>query len=207
MPSSWTEPRLRAISPWTSRSWGAILHALPGQKWLLGPVGTGALYVAPEALETIMPARIGWASVVQEGGGAAPGEEVQLQPDARRFETGTVHAPAFAALTESIRVLSDIGWGAIFERALFLARLARARLSEVPGVRAHTPESAASGLLTFSIDGVDPDRVVKALWSEHRIIIRSLPHPPLLRASFHAFNDESDVEALASAVADVIRRI
>ena len=186
---------------------GCDFYAVPGQKWLLGPEGTGALYVSPEALEKITPTRIGWASVVHEGGGVDPEGNVVLHPDARRFETGTIHAPAFAALTESIRLLAEIGWEAIFERALSLARLARARLSEMPGVQILTPEEAASGLLTFSIAGVDPDQLVNSLWSERRIVIRSIPFPSSFARILPRVNDESDVEAFASAVSDVAKRV
>lgn len=180
-------------------------YALPGQKWLLGPEGTGALYVAPEALETIRPTRIGWASVIHEGGGASPDGVVQLHPDARRFETGTVHASAFAGLTQSIDLLSRYGWEAIFERARSLAAMARVRLSELPGVRILSPKPQPTGLLTFAVDGADHDAIVKRLWSQRRIVIRSIPYPSALRASFHAFNDEADVGALVSAISDVVQ--
>lgn len=179
-------------------------YALPGQKWLLGPEGTGALYVAPQALEAIEPARIGWASLAHDPGQAGE-EEIRLHPDARRFETGTIHAPAFRALTESIRMLEAIGWNAIFQRALHLADLAREQLAQIPGVRIVTPKAEASGLLTFAIDGIDPERVVKEVWSNHRIVIRSIPSFAALRAAFHAFNDQDDVEALTSAIAAVAK--
>lgn len=181
---------------------GCDFYAFPGQKWLLGPEGTGGLYVAPHALEAFAPSHIGWASIAGEGEG---GSGISLHPDARRYETGTVHAPAFAALAESVGILKKIGWQSIFERAQSLAHLAADELGHVPGVRVLTPRWASSGLLTFAVDGVEPERVVKEVWAKRRVIIRSLPFPRALRASFHAFNDESDVKALVEAVADVLR--
>lgn len=183
---------------------GCDFYAFPGQKWLLGPEGTGALYVAPHALEKIEPSRIGWASLVHDPA-QADDDDVRLLPDARRFETGTIHAPAFRGLVQSIRMLEAIGWEAIFQRALYLANLAREELSRIPGVRVLTPQAEASGLLTFAVDGVDPERVVKDAWSKHRVVIRSIPSFAALRASFHAFNDPSDVETLAAAVAALVR--
>ena len=45
--------------------------------------------------------------------------------------------------------------------------------------------------------------MVKELWEKRRIVIRSIPKPRALRASFHAFNDEATWSAL---VADRTRR-
>jgi len=175
---------------------GCDFYAVPGQKWLLGPEGTGALYVNKRALEVLKPTRVGWASVAQEEPLKA---EARLHVDARRFETGTVHAPAFAALAASIGVLESVGWDRIAARNRALASLARRRLASIEGARALTPEDRATGLLTFAIEGVDPDRAVKFLW-ERRIVIRSIPRRGALRASFHAFNNEEDVERLVEGV-------
>src|SRR5690606_41239831 len=68
------------------------------------------------------------------------------------------------------------------------------RRSSDLGVRILTPRHADSGLLTFAVEGLDPERVVKELWEKRRIVIRSIPKPRALRASFHAFNNEGDVE-------------
>lgn len=179
---------------------GCDFYALSGQKWLLGPEGTGALYVAPQALELLAPSRVGWASLAKEDEAAGG---IALHRDARRFETGTVHAPAFAALAESIRILEALGWENIFARARALARLAADELSRVRGVKILTPRSADSGLLTFAVEGREPERLVRELWAKRRIVVRSIPKPVALRASFHAFNDEADVEALVKAVAEL----
>lgn len=180
---------------------GCAFYALPGQKWLLGPEGTGGLYVNPDALDMIEPTRIGWASVRHE---TSEDGSVVWHADARRLESGTVHAPAFAALVKGIELLEAIGWERIAERNLALAMRARERLEKIEGARILTPASHASGLLTFAIDGRDPDEIVKRLWDEHRIVIRSIPHPKALRASFHAFNDESDVVRLAQALRGIV---
>lgn len=177
---------------------GCHFYAFPGQKWLLGPEGTGALYVRDDVLEMLDPTRIGWASVAEESLAALA---YRLHPDARRFETGTVHAPAFAGLARAIQLLEAIGWQAIFEHATRLAAQARAKLAEVKGVSVLTPAWAASGLLTFAVSGVDPERMAKALWAKHRIVIRSIPAPRALRAAFHIFNTEEDVDRLVRAVA------
>ena len=68
---------------------GADFYAVPGQKWLLGPDGTGALYCAPTVLDRPRLTFAGYASfesldLALEG---------KLHPDARRFEIAGYHQP------------------------------------------------------------------------------------------------------------------
>lgn len=172
-------------------------YALPGQKWLLGPEGTGALYVDAAALEWVAPTRIGWPSLASDR--VLPGGGCDFHADARRFETGTMHAPAFSGLAHSIGMLEAIGWERIRDRSLALARMAREQLTALPQVEIVSPDSAPSGLLTWRVTGYDPERLVKQLWAKHRVIIRTIPDLSALRASFHAFNNEADVAALVDA--------
>lgn len=172
-------------------------YTVSGQKWLLGPEGTGALFVRSSALEKVFPTRIGWSSlespVVTDG-------VLHFQPDARRFETGTLHAPAYAGLAQSVNMLQRIGAATIFSHAVNLSALAAELLAELDHVTVLSPPATRSGLLTFSIPG-DADAWVRKLWEEHKVIVRSIPHLHALRASFHAFNTEDDVRALVRAVA------
>lgn len=180
---------------------GAIdcdFYTVSGQKWLLGPEGTGALFVRRRALDRVHPTRIGWSSLADFDPDA---EALQYQGDARSFETGTLHAPAFAGLAEAVRLLQGAGCEAVFARAVHLAGLAREQLASLPHVRILSPATTPSGLLTFAVAGADPDACVQRLWREHRIIVRSIPPLGALRASFHAFNTEADVDALVRGVA------
>ncbi len=54
---------------------GCHFYACAGQKWMLGPDGTGALYVAEEAVEAVQATHLGWASVVLED---KPVEQLRL---------------------------------------------------------------------------------------------------------------------------------
>ena len=54
---------------------GVDLYAIAGQKWLLGPEGTAALYVAPAALERLRPTYASFWSLEEHDleGMAGPG--------------------------------------------------------------------------------------------------------------------------------------
>ncbi len=58
-------------------------YAIPMQKWLCGPDGTGALYVRQQSLHYIKPTYVGYFSMKEE-----EGVEWALHPTARRFEAG-----------------------------------------------------------------------------------------------------------------------
>lgn len=182
---------------------GCDFYALPGQKWLLGPEGTGALYVAPGALEALEPTRIGWASLANED---VLRNGLAFSPTAKRFETGTIHAPAFAALEAALRLLETFGWEKVHARIRSLAARAQAALGAVKGVRLLTPAGTPSGLVTFEVEGADPDRLVGALWREHRVVVRSIPWPRGVRASFHAFNTEEELERFVEALDETLRK-
>src|SRR5690606_7557799 len=66
------------------RTLGVDFYALPGQKWLLGPDGTGALYVRKEVQEMLEPSLVGWATLSPESwSGETP---LRFHADARRYE-------------------------------------------------------------------------------------------------------------------------
>jgi selenocysteine lyase/cysteine desulfurase len=78
-----------------------------GHKWLLGPQGTGFLYIRPDWLDRMRVAMVGWSSVT--AGHDYSRVDFTFKPDARRFESGTLNYGGLAALGESVRVLLDIG--------------------------------------------------------------------------------------------------
>lgn len=177
---------------------GVDFYAVPGQKWLLGPEGTGALYVRGDALAALQPTFASYASV--RPGSVAP-DAVALEPaeGARRFEVGTVFAPGEAAWQAALEWLAELGWPELHARIAALAALARTRLSEIPGVRVTTPPNAA-GLLHFEVHGRDPAHVVDALRARG-FMVRMTPHPPRVRVSVGFFNTEEEIARLAAEVA------
>ncbi len=180
-------------------SLGCHFYAAAGQKWLLGPDGTGFLYVDREALEAVAVTLLGWASVMHED---RPAEQFRFHPGARRFEVAGLHVPSFAALGEAARLWQELGVDAARARILGLVARLRQALGRVPGVEILTPapEALWSGLLVFRLETLDAEQAVTRLWEEHRIVVRWLPKPRAVRASVHAFNTEGDIDALVDAV-------
>ncbi len=169
-------------------------YAVPGQKWLCGPEGVGALYVRKSALSALSPTYIG-------GFGLRDFEAMDLTgnflpaPDARRYEQSSVYWPALYGMRESLRWLEeDLGWAWVFAQTAAMTERCRALLGEIPGITLHTPAPYGS-LTAFSVAGLEAQATATQL-SEQGIIIRSVPHYNWLRAATGFFTTEADLERL-----------
>lgn len=180
------------------RALGVDFYAVPGQKWLCGPEGAGALFVRRDRLPEVSQTYVGFASVREAPGLDETGYFIPA-PGARRFEVGTVYTPAIYGMLESLSYLEEeVGYGAVFDATQAITRRCREALSSLPGISLLSPPTHA-GLTAFTVDGLEPAEVVSRL-AERRVIIRSIPHPGHVRASTGFFNDESDVERLVDGL-------
>jgi L-cysteine/cystine lyase len=176
---------------------GVDAYAMPGQKWLCGPEDTGSLFVARGAWERLRPAVVGYASVAWEGG------ERRLHNSARRYEVGSRFAPAIAGQLAALRWLQDdVGVDWIQDRVTRMTSVAREMLASVPGVTVLTPANCA-GLLSFTVEGVDPVALVTGL-AKRGVLIRWVAEPRCARIAVHFFNDESDLEKLVRSINEVV---
>jgi L-cysteine/cystine lyase len=176
---------------------GADFYALSGQKWLLGPEGTGALWVAPNALEGARPSHAGWFGFERVGLDG----DVTWQPDARRFETSGFHPPSVAGFARSCGWLSMyVGLAWIHDRGMSLARAAADRLASIPGVLLLTPRERMATMVTFRIRGWPAETALDELGARVFAIARSIPTIDAIRISVGFFNTEAEVERFAGAV-------
>jgi short-subunit dehydrogenase len=96
------------------RAWDCDFLACGGQKWLLGPVGSGFLFLRQDRLEEVHVPVVGWASSRYAGDPSAP--DLVFCAGARRFEPGLPDVAAVVGLRTSIERLAATGWSAVFER-------------------------------------------------------------------------------------------
>lgn len=131
---------------------GVDLYAFPGHKGLLGPTGTGGLYIGPSVdLEAFTPLRSGGTGVQSEDD-----EQPLLLPF--RFEAGTVNTAGIAALSKGVeyvteRTVADI---AVHEHRLMGQLLDN--LTAIDGVHIFpAPEQTGrAAVVSFVIDGWTP---------------------------------------------------
>ncbi len=182
---------------------GVDFYAMPGQKWLCGIEGTGALYIRRERLGMLSPTFIGYASLEDSSMFDYDGA-FMLAAGARRFEVGTVDRPGMHAMLANLRWLADdIGWEWIFERISAMATQTFNALNSLSGVTVITPKAGQSGLVTFNLPGYDPARAMTKLLQQN-IIIRFLPYPYALRVSTGFYNTEADIDRLLGALEDIL---
>ncbi|MCQ4087763.1 aminotransferase class V-fold PLP-dependent enzyme [Saccharibacillus sp. JS10] len=185
---------------------GIDMLAFPGHKGLLGPQGTGGLYISPSLdLEPLI-----------YGGTGSQSEEVD-QPSVRpdRYEAGTPNTVGIAGLGAGVRYIKDIGVSVIGHHEWLLTQYAIEQLSAVRGLRLLGPQlgEPRTGIVSFILESIDPSALAFRLDREYGIAVRAGYHcTPLahqsanttlsgaVRSSFGYDTTKKDVEALVDAV-------
>ncbi len=172
-------------------------YAIPGQKWLLGPEGTGALWVRRSFADATVPLISGYLAYAK----VPSTTDGELYPGARRFEATGFHRPSVVGFARSCGWLSMfIGLPWAMERANRLAALAADRLAAIPGVTLVTPRGNAGTLVTFRIEGWSSGRAANELASRCFAILRNIPPIDAVRISVGFWNTESELETVARTV-------
>ncbi len=171
----------------------ADFYAISGQKWLLGPTGTGALYVRSDRHELLAP-------LLQAPG---VGHQTGLAALTLASDSAVLHA----GFAEAVRVHSELGPDRVEARVIELAARLRQGLSAIESVEMIGPDDPASscGLTSIAVAGRTPEALAGALWERYRIAARSVRHPAGVRFSTAAFNNEGDVDRAVEGVAELAR--
>jgi selenocysteine lyase/cysteine desulfurase len=147
---------------------GADLVALAGHKGLLGPQGTGALWVR-EGIE-FEPFASGGT-----GGDSAAREMPTVLPD--RLEAGTPNIPGIAGLLAGVEFVLSEGVAKLHESAKELKSRLRAGLEDIAGVHVLSPSAPEGGaIVTIVADGVDPATLGMRLQEEWEVLTRTGLH-------------------------------
>jgi L-cysteine/cystine lyase len=176
---------------------GADVYAIAGQKWLLGPEGTGAVAIPRHVRKRIRPTHAGYMSFehVDSAGDAA------FWPSARQYEGTGFHRPSVVGFARSLGWLSMfVGLPWIYERGARLAGLAHDRLSAIPGVEVITPRDHMATLVSFRITGWTPDAAGAELGARVFAVLRTVPLVDAIRISVGFYNSEEELERFAAAV-------
>ncbi len=168
-------------------------YTYSGQKWLLGPSGTGALWVAPASLDRLATP---WPWYLSRDRRSGP--EVQDWPDARRLDAGTVTLTAMTGIAAAIAWHRDVGGDDGLRHAATLAASLRGLLEDARGIEV-VACAAPSTLVAFRTPGREPAQVVADL-EERGVLVRQVPSAGVVRASVGFWNDERDLDRLVSGV-------
>lgn len=171
-------------------------YALPMQKWLCGPDGTGALYVRRNSQRYVAPTYVGYWSTKHE-----EGVEWELEDSAQRFELGGRQTAALAGQCAVLDWLEKtVGYSWLFKRISSLHAYAYHALQRIPGLTLLTPVPGASGLIAFQLEGRDTGNIVEQLREKCSTYIRNIPSNNALRISTGFYNTEEEIDTLVEAL-------
>lgn len=185
---------------------GIDVLCFTGHKGLLGPQGTGGIYVR-EGLE-LSPLKVGGSGVQ-----SFLEEHPRKMPTA--LEAGTLNVHGIAGLKAALEYIKEETVENIREKEMHLWKRFEEQVREIPGVTVYgnpNPESRV-GIVALNIGKLDSGEVSDWLWEDYEIAVRPGAHcAPLLhkalgtvrqgavRFSFSHYNTEQEIDVAAAAL-------
>jgi len=190
-------------------AWGADFVAFSGHK-MCGPTGIGVLWGREDLLDA-MPPFLGGGEMIRDV--RLDGFTCNDLP--WKFEAGTPPIAEIIGLGAAIDYLDSLGMDAVRRHEIELTDYALRTLGDRFGdkLTIHGPADARlrGGVISFAFADLHPHDISQVL-DEHAVCVRAGHHcaKPLMRvlgvgatarASVYVYNDESDIDALADALA------
>ena len=187
--------------------------AFPGHKGLLGPQGTGGLYVREGIrLNTIMQ------------GGTGSNSEEMYQPDFMPdfLESGTLNTPGIIGLSEGIKFIESFGFENLKHYRLLLLKKLIEGIKDIKGAIIYGSSRAENnaGIAAVNFEGADSVEISNMLDKEYEIASRAglhcapLAHRTLgtlgtgiVRLSIGCFNTFDEIDYTINAMRKISERI
>ncbi|MDE2877145.1 MAG: aminotransferase class V-fold PLP-dependent enzyme [Gemmatimonadota bacterium] len=165
-------------------TYSASLH-----KWMLGPMGTGFLYVRAGARDRVRSA------FAPEDGAASAG----YQPP------GTSPLPTRAALAATLDFMEAVGIANVAARTRHLSDQLKSRLASLPGITmlsGPTPATSCPGSTIFELEGVDAIAAVPLVEERARIHIDEHQRDGhnAIRISTHVYNTTAEIDRVVETL-------
>lgn len=185
------------------------LLAFTGHKGLLGPTGTGGLYIAP-GIE-LQPLKEGGT-----GGDSLLEHQPDHLPD--RFEAGTPNSAGIAGLGAGVKFILTEGVEKIRDHEVALIDHALEILRAIPSLTIYGPADADSrtGVLSFNFNSIAPEEVTYVLDEVYEIMARSGLHCApqahrtigtadrgTVRIGLGYFNRQNELDVLGRALQEI----
>ena len=186
--------------------------AFSGHKGLLGPLGTGGLYVR-EGID-LYPIIVG-------GTGTESANRNQPQNMPEMLHSGTLNTPAIMTLADSVGYIKRLGVENIGMHEKSLATYLIDGLLNIKGVTVYgLTEGNRNGTVAFNINNADSQEISDILNTDFRIATRGgyhcsyIAHKTLgtqdtgaVRAGFGEFSRKDEADALLFAVSKIAKKI
>jgi selenocysteine lyase/cysteine desulfurase len=163
-------------------------------KYLLAAPGIALLYVRRGLIERLEPTITGWFGRINPF--AFSIDTLDWPAAARRFESGTPPVPSAYAALAALQLLNQIGYDAVARQIdLLVARFHAA--ASAAGFVVRTPASPDRRGALVVVQSVDAPALV-AILAQQGIVTSARGNG--LRVSFHAYNNEADVDTVVAAL-------
>ncbi|MCA6364234.1 MAG: aminotransferase class V-fold PLP-dependent enzyme [Bacteroidetes bacterium] len=176
-------------------------YAGSGHKWLLGPKGTGILYINKELLPKLNPVYAGANSDEKFN---LLTQELEFTRTAQREEYGTRNTALTLAFGKSIDFIMQTGLPNIVQRTNYLASLLKTELQKNKQVELLTPlnHQYAGAIVTFRIKGKDYMQIINQLQQEFSFRVRGIYENKLnaIRICCSVVNMDDEVMKLVKAI-------
>ena len=181
----------------------------PGHKSLLGPQGTGGIYI-----------REGVQLLTIREGGTGSGSETPTQPEMmpERYESGTLNAIGIAGLGAGVKFLRRISMEKIREHEMGLTKRFLNGAAGIKGLQVYGPQDISKrvAVVSFRMDGYKASQVGERLDKEFDIACRAGLHcapdahrtlgtfeEKLIRFSFSYYNQPAEVDFALRALKQI----
>ncbi|MFX1255701.1 MAG: aminotransferase class V-fold PLP-dependent enzyme [Promethearchaeota archaeon] len=189
---------------------GCDMLSATGRKYLRGPRGTGFLYMKEELIEELEPPFLDlhaaeWIS----------NDKYIIRSDARRFENWESYIAGKIALAEAASYAMDWGLENIWKRIMILSKHFRSELSQIPKVKIQDIGVTKCGIVTFTIQGKEPNFIKKSLNEQGinvsisskkgtRLDMESRSLDAVIRASIHYYNTKDEVKRFCDVIESLV---
>ena len=188
---------------------GAAFIAMPGHKGLLGPQGTGGLYLR-EGL-TLPPFKSG-------GSGVHSFDRHHPADMPTALEAGTLNGHGIAGLNAGLDYIQSTGVENIHNKEISLARRFLAGITDIPDLKIYGDMDAPlrAPIVSLNIGDMSSASVSDMLWEDYEICVRAGAHcAPLMhktfgtekqgavRFSFSCFNTEDEIDRAIQALHEI----
>lgn len=194
---------------------GCDFFCFSGHK-MLGPTGTGVLWMRDTLDALVSPLMIGGGTVED-----VTTDGYTLISGYQRFEGGTPNISGAIGLARAVKYLEDLGMDDIYRHEEKLTAHLLSGLAGIDHVIVQGPQDIKNriGVISFTIDKIHPHEVAYLLDEKAAIQVRSGDHCciPLMRylglengtvrASLYVYNDLAEIDLLIGTIEEIARMV
>jgi len=171
-------------------------------KWLCCSFGSAIMYIKKKLCKEICPGLFGFRS--HKDMWDCKANRLELKENADRFEFATMHFGSIYGLTESLKLINNIGICNIFEYNLSLTKYLISQLQNLENIKIISPiwkKNECSSIITFFVTNVPTEHIIYK-FLEKKIVVTNRNN--FIRVSIHFYNNIHNIDHLINSLKFII---